>query len=98
MSPEIFEEQPFDGHAVDVWALGPLLFILVTGQQPWAFPNSSNECFRYISQGGLESLLDHWNVNLSPSLVNLLQNMFFVDPRHRLSLAQIRAHPWIMET
>ena len=32
--------------------------------------------------------------HLSADLIDLLQGMFRRDPRHRLSLTQIRAHVW----
>ena len=102
MSPEIKEsKQPFDGHAVDLWALGPLLFIFVMGFPPWENASLDDEKFRCFSNGGLEQTLDGWynarqiNINLSSDLKSLLQSMFFGDPKRRLCLEQIRAHPWM---
>ncbi|EAY03763.1 CAMK family protein kinase [Trichomonas vaginalis G3] len=34
-SPEIIRQEPFDGFAADIWALGVSYFILITGQCPW---------------------------------------------------------------
>merc|ERR1711971_56514 len=36
MSPEIYRnEEPFDGFAVDMWAAGVILFLMLTGFPPW---------------------------------------------------------------
>merc|ERR1712113_491461 len=38
MSPEVYEETPFDGHAIDVWAAGICLYVMLIGQKPWHSP------------------------------------------------------------
>lgn len=96
MSPEIRGNSvPFDGHAVDMWALGPMLFMMVCGFAPWEQSVVTNEKFRLFSGGVGEQLMRHWNLGLSDSLMDLLQRMFLINPRHRLSLAQVRSHPWM---
>lgn len=39
MAPEIHNRQPYLGWAVDVWSLGILLFIMLTGQIPFISKN-----------------------------------------------------------
>ena len=100
IAPEIrAKEESFDGHAVDIWGAGVILYIMVVGQQPWEIAEPVADFqFRMISTGHLVDYLVHLgNVNsrLSPDLVDLLQRMFFRDPRDRLGLEQIRAHPWM---
>ncbi len=95
MSPEVrTNRQPFDGHAVDVWALGPILFLMVAGFPPFEIADNADERFYYLSNGYFAQTVQGWNIGLSADLVDLLQRMFFRDPRDRLSLAQVRAHPW----
>lgn len=96
MSPEIrANRQPFDAHAVDVWALGPILFLMVAGFPPWDIAHPGDERFYYISNGYFEQTVSEWNIGLSADLIDLLQRMFFLDPKSRLSLDQVRAHPWM---
>jgi serine/threonine protein kinase len=98
MSPEIFNgEEPFDGHAVDVWALGPTLFALVTGCYPWQRPAEDDPCFQKFSIKGEfnEKTVSELQLDFSTELTNLLHRMFLIDPRQRLSLEQIRNHPWM---
>jgi serine/threonine protein kinase len=35
MSPEIHKNEAFDGYAVDMWAAGVILFLMLTGFPPW---------------------------------------------------------------
>ena len=96
MSPEIrWGEQYFDGHAVDVWALGPILFLMTTGFPPFEIADKSDERFQYFTSGYLRDVVRNWNLGLSADLIDLLQRMMWVDARKRLSLDQIRAHPWM---
>ncbi len=96
MSPEVAESRlPFDGHAIDMWALGPILFIMTCGFAPWDQPTSNDQRFRFFTSGDCAQLVRHWNLGLSDELTDLLQRMFMLDPGSRLSLKQVRDHPWM---
>ena len=95
MSPEIRYSHPFDGHAVDLWAVGVILFMMLTGGQPWDRADLTDGEFRNISQGNLAEHLINYNLDLSDEAVDLMQRMFKLYPRERLSINQIRAHPWM---
>jgi len=95
MSPEIVRNDIFDGYAVDLWALGPILFLMVTGFPPWERAIATDQRFTYFSTGFLQQIIEGWNLGLDPDLLDLLQRMFWRDPRMRLSLEQVREHPWV---
>jgi serine/threonine protein kinase len=98
MSPEIaINKVPFDGHAVDMWATGVILFLMLTGFPPWERPMPTDERFRYMSNGYLVQMLTEWQVGLSADAMDLLQRMFWIDPTDRLSLEQVWAHPWMQK-
>lgn len=97
MSPEICrDKEPFDGFAVDVWASGVILFLMLTGFPPWDRASPTDERFKYMTAGYLVQMLTEWNLGLSPDSLDLLQRMLFLDPKDRLSLDQVRAHPWMV--
>ena len=99
MSPEVCNNKlPFDGHAVDLWAAGVILFLMLTGFPPWERPILSDERFKYMSNGYLVQMLTEWNVGLSADAMDLLQRMFWLDPLDRLSLEQVWSHPWMTAT
>lgn len=96
LSPEVLlSEQPFDGPAVDLWAAGVMLFIMLTGLPPWEEPKMTDENFKLMTTGYLMQILTERRVGLSEDAMDLLQRMFWVDPADRLSLEQVCAHPWM---
>jgi serine/threonine protein kinase len=97
MSPEIYRDKdPFDGYAVDVWAAGVILFLMLTGFPPWERACPTDERFKFMTAGYLVQMLTEWNLGLSGDALDLLQRMLFLDPKDRLSLDQVRAHPWMV--
>ena len=97
MSPEIYRnEEPFDGFAVDMWAAGVILFLMLTGFPPWERACPTDERFHYMTAGYLVQMLTEWEIGLSSDSMDLLQRMLFLDPKDRLSLDQVRAHPWMV--
>ena len=97
MSPEVYgNEEPFDGFAVDMWAAGVILFLMLTGFPPWERACRSDERFHYMTGGYLVQMLTEWEIGLSSDAMDLLQRMLFLDPKDRLSLEQVRAHPWMV--
>lgn len=98
MSPEIFaNREPFDGFAIDVWAAGVILYIMLTGFPPYDQAMETDPRFEAIISGNLVSQLKEWDVNLSSEAGHLLQSMLVLDPRNRMTLAQVRNHPWVVE-
>ena len=96
MSPEIYQNStPFDGYAVDMWAAGVILFLMLTGFPPWERACQTDERFKYMTAGYLVQMLTEWELGLSSDAMDLLQRMLFIDPKDRLSLDQVRAHPWM---
>jgi serine/threonine protein kinase len=97
MSPEIYKnDEPFDGFAVDMWAAGVILFLMLTGFPPWERACMTDDRFKYMTAGYLVQMLTEWKVGLSSDAMDLLQRMLFLDPKDRLSLDQVKAHPWMM--
>ena len=62
MSPEIFANRDsFDGFAVDLWAAGVILYIMLTGFPPYDVPSVEDERFEIICNGDLTRQLEAWD-------------------------------------
>lgn len=97
MSPEIYKNaEPFDGFAVDMWAAGVILFLMLTGFPPWERACGTDDRFKYMTAGYLVQMMTEWEIGISSDAMDLLQRMLFSDPKDRLSLDQVRAHPWMV--
>jgi serine/threonine protein kinase len=56
MDPIVFWEQHYDGHGMDLWAVGVILYFLLTNQVLYETPQASDLCFVYsIVARGLSS-------------------------------------------
>lgn len=91
-APEVVPShlQPYDAAAADVWSLGVLLFVMVTGRPPWTAPGRKDRNFARLLDGTFE-----WPADVHKDLRHLLQSMLTVTPADRPSLSQLRAHPWV---
>jgi serine/threonine protein kinase len=96
MSPEIYSNtEAFDGFAVDLWAAGVILYIMLTGFPPYDQASRTDQRFDLIICGRLVEQLENWGINLSKEAGDLMQRMLRLDPRRRLTLAEIMNHPWV---
>ena len=97
IAPEVLENiSPFFGHLVDMWSLGIILFILLTGYPAMEAATALDPRFRMIRDGQLGRMLAEWNIKLTNEAVDLLQSMLKVNPYERLSINDILAHSWML--
>lgn len=77
------------GYAVDIWALGVTLYCLVHGKAPWQEDSIIHLYDRIVSEPAQIS------ESVSPNLRNLLERMLRKDPDERITLHEIKEHPWV---
>lgn len=98
MSPEVWVNRSFNGFAIDIWACGIILFIMLTGVPPFDRADPSDARFRMIAvERRLAELLAMWNINMSPEAVDILQRMLIYEPHQRATVVQLAAHAWILQ-
>lgn len=86
-------EGKYDAKACDVWAMGVLLYLLVTGKYPFEDPKQANNVIatlQNIRNGRMRPL----PARVSPECVDLISCMLQQDPQKRITLADMCAHPW----
>jgi len=87
-APEVISGHLYAGPEVDVWSCGVILYALLCGSLPFDDESIPN-LFKKI-KSGMYSLPTH----LSQLPKNLIPRMLEVDPMKRITIPEIRLHPW----
>ncbi|XP_051056510.1 sperm motility kinase-like [Phodopus roborovskii] len=84
MAPEILAGKPYDGLAVDMWSLGVVLYVLVTGQFP----------YEERTYHGMHKVISNTKYplpyHLSKPCCQIIGRLLAVPTRHRITISQLR--------
>ena len=97
MAPEVFSGQEYAPEAADMWSLGIILFMLLTGGALATEPSRSDPRFVFLQENGIRALLELWNMeeNIPDSAVELLDGLLQIHPNQRLDMTDLINHEWI---
>eukprot|EP01125_Pyxidicula_operculata_P003308 TRINITY_DN138_c0_g1_i1.p1 TRINITY_DN138_c0_g1~~TRINITY_DN138_c0_g1_i1.p1 ORF type:complete len:399 (-),score=75.67 TRINITY_DN138_c0_g1_i1:79-1275(-) len=88
ISPEVAKGDPYVGMASDVWSCGVILYAMITASLPFDSPTAVG-VLRKIVKG---------EFNMPPYLPKDLQDLIYkmmnLDPKNRITIPEIRKHPW----
>ncbi|KAL4577995.1 hypothetical protein LXL04_014110 [Taraxacum kok-saghyz] len=88
VAPEVLRKY---GNEIGIWSVGVMLYILLSGVPPfWA------GIFDEILKSEIDFESEPWPL-ISTSPKHLVQRMLTLDPKKRITSAQVHEHPWIRE-
>ena len=96
-SPEMHLKRPYYGKSEDIFSLGVTLFVLVTGYLPFKLAIPDDSLYQYIMKGDYIEFWKNRNINVSPSFMELFDNMIAFDYFQRPSISEIRESAWMKE-
>ncbi|TMW58140.1 hypothetical protein Poli38472_011728 [Pythium oligandrum] len=93
MAPEVVAQESYDPAKADVWSLGIMLFVMLTGSQLLPVASPKTKSFSVVVSFGIGAILTAWGMreNVSDAVVGLLERMLQVDPVARMSMAEVVA-------
>ena len=98
MAPEILEGKQYKGSEVDIFALGTILFNVVTNfQHPFEVANAQDAKYKLLMDGRIDEYFAKFitRVKLSQEFKDLIVSLFQYDASKRPNIKQIRNSTWM---
>jgi len=92
VAPEVLNDNDY-GPQVDFWSLGVILYIMLSGYQPFN-SNSIDSMYRMIMHGHYRFPSPHWD-SVSEEAKDCVRSLMCVDFKKRLNSDDLMKHPWI---
>jgi len=97
-APEILKGEVYD-HRVDIFAIGVMLFVSLSGSQPFRRADRNDPWYKKVVKGEWDKFWKaHTNretaYQFDDTEINLLEGMLAYRPDDRLTLQQVVDHPW----
>jgi serine/threonine protein kinase len=97
VAPEIITSSegagPYDCQC-DVWSLGVICYILLSGYSPFGDGGDERAMFRLIKSGIFEFHDEYWDP-VSDNAKDFVSRLLTVNPEERLTAEQALQHPWL---
>ncbi|XP_048233307.1 serine/threonine-protein kinase SAPK1 isoform X3 [Ricinus communis] len=97
IAPEVLSRKEYDGKIADVWSCGVTLYVMLVGAYPFEDPEDPRN-FRKTIQRILSvhySIPDY--VRVTTECKHLLSRIFVADPEKRITIPEIKKHPWFLK-
>ncbi|KAG6572710.1 CAMK/CDPK protein kinase [Phytophthora cinnamomi] len=94
MAPEVVAGGAYDPVKADIWSLGIMWFVMVTGSPLVSVASRQNKAFLALEQLEVTGVFELWeyDTKLSASVIDLISQMLKIDPSERISLSEILRH------
>jgi len=92
LSPEVLRKEPYT-YAVDIWACGVILYILLVGYPPF-WDDDQHRMFDQIKKGKYEYPSPEWD-SVTKAAKELIDRMMCMDQNKRITAEEALKHPWI---
>ena len=96
-SPELHLKRPYFGKSEDIFSLGVTLFVLVTGCLPFKMAVPNDSLYQFFIKSDYVEFWTKRMAEVSPSFMELFENMVAFDYSQRPSISEIKESSWMKE-
>lgn len=95
MAPEVVARESYDPKKADVWSIGIMWFMMLTGSPLLTIASPSEKGYLALANHGVGAVFTAWGLRdrISDETINLIGQMLQIDPTKRISLEAVLAHP-----
>ncbi|KAL3591557.1 hypothetical protein D5086_010197 [Populus alba] len=97
IAPEVLSRKEYDGKIADVWSCGVTLYVMLVGAYPFEDPEDPRNFKKTIHR----ILSVHYSipdyVRVSKECRHLLSLIFVANPEKRITIPEIKRHPWFLK-
>ncbi|KAM7276249.1 hypothetical protein ACFE04_018115 [Oxalis oulophora] len=97
IAPEVLSRKEYNGKIADVWSCGVTLYVMLVGAYPFEDPEDPRNFKKTIQR----ILSVHYSipayVRVSRECKHLLSRIFVADPEKRITIPEIKKHPWSLK-
>ncbi|KAI6678739.1 hypothetical protein NL676_039535 [Syzygium grande] len=96
IAPEVLNRREYDGKTADVWSCGVTLYVMLVGAYPFEDPQDPDNFRKTMTR----ILAAQYNfpdyVHISQDCRHLLSRIFVVNTSRRITIKDIKSHPWFL--
>ncbi|CAF2119009.1 unnamed protein product [Brassica rapa subsp. narinosa] len=97
IAPEVLSRREYDGKHADVWSCGVTLYVMLVGAYPFEDPNDPKNFRKTIQRiMAIQYKIPDY-VHISQECKHLLSRIFVTNPAKRITLKEIKNHPWYLK-
>ncbi|XAR49380.1 Non-specific serine/threonine protein kinase [Bertholletia excelsa] len=97
IAPEVLQRREYDGKLADVWSCGVTLYVMLVGAYPFEDQDDPRNFRKTIQRIMAVNYKIPDYVHISQDCRHLLSRIFVANPARRISLKEIKSHPWFLK-
>lgn len=97
IAPEVLSRREYDGKMADVWSCGVTLYVMLVGAYPFEDPQDPKNFRKTITRIMAVQYKIPEYVHISQDCKHLLSRIFTASPSRRVSIREIKSHPWFLK-
>ncbi|KAJ6821653.1 serine/threonine-protein kinase SAPK7 [Iris pallida] len=97
IAPEVLSPREYDGKLADVWSCGVTLYVMLVGAYPFEDQDDPKNFRKTIGRIMSVQYKIPDYVHISQECRQLLSRIFVVNPMRRITIKEIKSHPWFLK-